>query len=80
MRGSEPVIEDSGVVEDVHHLRLMALLHELVREKGNRGAAAALGTDPRTVSSCIGCRRRGTIPAASGFSHDVFVAGPGGLE
>ena len=58
MRGTEPVIEDSGVVEDVHHLRLMALLHELVREKGNRGAAATLGIDPRTVSSCI---RRGQL-------------------
>ena len=48
MRQAEPV-----VVEDVHHLRLMALLHELVREKGNRGAASALGLDPRTVASCI---------------------------
>ena len=53
MRQTEQVIEDSGVVEDVHHLRLMALLHELVREKGNRGAAAVLGIDPRTVASCI---------------------------
>ena len=77
MRRTEPVFEDSGVVEDVHHLRLMALLCELVREKGNRGAAATLGIDPRTVSSCIECRRWGTVPAASGFSHDVFVGGPG---
>ena len=53
MRQTEPVIEDSGSVEDVHHLRLMALLHELVREKGNRGAASALGIDPRTVASCM---------------------------
>ena len=52
MRQAEPVIEESGSVEDVHHLRLMALLHELVREKGNRGAAFALGIDPRTVASC----------------------------
>ena len=37
MRQGEPVIEEGGSVEDVHHLRLMALLHELVREKGNRG-------------------------------------------
>ncbi len=58
MRQSEPVIEDSGAVEDVHHLRLMALLRELVREKGNRGAAAALGIDPRTVASCM---RRGRV-------------------
>ena len=34
---TEPVIEDSGSVEDVHHLWLMALLQELVPEKGNRG-------------------------------------------
>ena len=42
MRTARPVIEESGRVEDVHHLRLMALLHELVREKGNRGVAAAM--------------------------------------
>ena len=53
MRHTEPVIEDSGSVEDVHHLWLMALLHELVREKGNRGAASALGIDPRAVASCM---------------------------
>ena len=53
MRHTEPVIEDSRSVEDVHHLRLMALLHELVRVKGNKGTAAALGIDPRTVASCI---------------------------
>ena len=35
MRQAEPVIEDSRAVEDVHHLRVMALLHELVREKGS---------------------------------------------
>ena len=48
MSQTEPVIEDSRAVEDLHHLRLMALLHELVREKGNRGAASVLGIDPRT--------------------------------
>ena len=53
MRQAEPFIEESRVVEDVHHLRLMALLHELVREKGNRGAASVLGVDPRTVASCM---------------------------
>ena len=36
MRHTEPVVEDGEVVEDVCHLRLFALLHELVREKGNR--------------------------------------------
>ena len=48
-----PVIEDSGVVEDVYHLQLMGLFHELVRKKGNSGAASALGIDPRTVASCM---------------------------
>ena len=57
MRQAEPFIEDSSVVEDVHHLRLTALLHELVRTKGNRGAASALGIDPRTVASCMKTRR-----------------------
>ena len=55
MRETESVIEDSRVVADVHHLRLMALLHKLVREKDNRGAAAALDIDPGTVAdSCDG--------------------------
>ena len=57
MRQAEPVIEDSRAVEDVHHLRLTALLHELVRTKGNRGAASALGIDPRTVASCMKTER-----------------------
>ena len=52
MRNVEPVIEEGGSVEDVHHLRLMALLHDLVRKKGNGGAASVLGIDPRTVASC----------------------------
>ena len=53
MRQGEPVIEESRSVEDVHHLRLMALLYEMVREKGNRGAASELGTAPRTLASCM---------------------------
>ena len=59
MRKAEPVIEESRSVEDLHHLRLMALLHELVRKKGNRGAASALGIDPRTVASCM---KTGRLP------------------
>ena len=53
MRHTEPVVEDGEVVEDVCHLRLFALLHELVREKGNRDAGAALGIDSRTIASCM---------------------------
>ena len=46
-------MERSRNVEDLHHLRLMALLHELVRERDLRGAAEALGLDPRTVSASM---------------------------
>ena len=48
-RTMKPVIGERGSVEDVHHLRLMALLHELVRQRGPRGAATALGIDLRAV-------------------------------
>ena len=47
MRQTEPVVEDSGVVWDVHRLWTTTLLHEPVQEKGNRDALAVLGVDPR---------------------------------
>ena len=37
----------------MYHMRLMALLHELVREKGYKGAARVLGIDPQTVTSGV---------------------------
>ena len=46
-------MEESRNVEDLHQLRLMALLHELVRERDLRGAAEALGLDPRTLSASM---------------------------
>ena len=46
-------MERSRDVKDLHHLRLMALLHELVRERDLRGVAEALGLDPRTVSASM---------------------------
>ena len=51
MRTTEHGIESSRDVEDLHHLRLMALLQELVREKRYRGAAQVLEIDPQTVSA-----------------------------
>lgn len=45
-------------VEDVHHLRLMALLEDLVREKNGAGAAQTLGVDPRTLLTSL---RRGAL-------------------
>ena len=38
-------MQKSRYVADVHHLRLMSLLNELVRDRGNKGAARVLGID-----------------------------------
>ena len=64
-RTMKPVIGESGGVEDVHCLRLMTLLIELVWEKGKQGCGDGLGIYLRTVASCMktggcpgGCGRR----------------------
>ena len=46
MRTTEHGIEGSRDVENVHHMRLMTLLQELVRERGYRGAARVLELEP----------------------------------
>ena len=51
MKTTEHGIETSRYVENMHHMRLMALLQELVREKGYKGAARVLEIDQRTVAS-----------------------------
>ena len=43
---------DSGV-EDLYELRLTALLHQLVRHRGHKGAARELGVNPRTVAASV---------------------------
>ena len=50
MKTTEHGIENSRDVENVYHMRLMALLQELVREKGYKGAARVLEIDPQTVT------------------------------
>ena len=49
METEETAIEQSKSVEDLHSLRLRALLHELVRKHGPKGAAKALEIDHRTL-------------------------------
>ena len=49
MGPEESAIEQSRSVEDLHSLRLRALLHELVRKHGPKGAAKALEVDHRTL-------------------------------
>ena len=51
MKTTEHGIVNSRDVENMYHMRLMALLQELVREKGYKGAARVLEIDPQTVTS-----------------------------
>ena len=46
-------MQKSRNVADVHHLRLMSLLSELVNERGNKGAARVLGLDRRTLAASL---------------------------
>ncbi|MDE2780952.1 MAG: hypothetical protein OXI91_14935 [Chloroflexota bacterium] len=41
------------VVADVYELRLTALLNQLVRSRGYKGAGRVLGVDPRTVTASV---------------------------
>ena len=53
MTTKRPGIHRSDSIEDLHHLRLMALLDELVRDKGPRQAAADLDVDHRTLTASL---------------------------
>ena len=53
MTTERPGIHRSDNIEDLHHLRLMALLDELVRDKGPRQAAADLDVDHRTLTTSL---------------------------
>ena len=47
-------IDNSKSVRDIHHLRLMSLLQEQVRDHGRRRAAEILGVDRRTLDTSLG--------------------------
>ena len=51
MQKRDPVFEKSRSVENVYDMRLTALLRELVRDGGFKGAGLVLGIDQRTVAS-----------------------------
>ena len=53
MKSTEYGIEESKAVENMYHMRLMALLQEQVRKRGNKGAARVLEIDPKTVAESI---------------------------
>ncbi|MCY4528595.1 MAG: hypothetical protein OXD46_06145 [Chloroflexi bacterium] len=71
-------MQNSRYVADVHHLRLMSLLNELVREKGNKGAARVLGIDRRTVAASV---RSGVLSGRAREALErVLVEGNGTSE
>ncbi|MYC37823.1 MAG: hypothetical protein F4X66_13065 [Chloroflexi bacterium] len=53
MDAKQTGIDRSGSIEDPRHLRLMALLDELVRDKGPRRAASDLDVDHRTLTASL---------------------------
>ena len=69
MKQRRPVIEGSGEVADMHHLRLMSLLQELERAHGRKDAAELLGVDRRTLDisldeGVLSRRMRGALDKA----------------
>ena len=70
-------MERSRNVEDLHHLRLMALLHELVRERELKGAAEALGLDPRTLSASMD---RGALSGLAQVALERWLLAEGDRE
>ena len=53
MKKREPVFEKSRSVQDMEHMRLMALLSELVRDKGVMRATQVLGVDYKTLTASL---------------------------
>ena len=53
METREPILEKSRSVGDLQHTRLMALLRELVRERGVMKATKTLDVDYRTLTSSL---------------------------
>ena len=51
MKQRKPVIDKNKASEDLHVVRLMVLLQELVRDHGRKRAAAILGVDRRTLDA-----------------------------
>ena len=53
MNTGKPVFEKSRSVQDMQHMRLMALLNELVRDKGVMKATQLLGVDYKTLTASM---------------------------
>ena len=69
MKQRTPSVEGGREQADLHYVRLMALLRQLVRDHGRRRAAAILGVDPRTLDAglderVLSRRMRGALDRA----------------
>ena len=53
MESGESIMEKGDSMEEMSDQRLIALLRELVRQRGVRGAATTLKIDPRTVAASM---------------------------
>ena len=53
MESGESIMEKGDSMEEMSDQRLMALLRELVKQRGVRGAATTLNIDPRTVAASM---------------------------
>ena len=53
MKQRKPVIDKSRALEDLHHVQLIALLRELLRDRGIMKTAQLLGVDYKTVRSSL---------------------------
>ena len=72
MKSTEHGIEESKAVENMYHMRLMALLQEQVRKRGTKGAARVLEIDPKTVAESI---RTGRLSRRTRDALERGVAG-----
>ena len=53
MKQRKTVIDKSRALEDLHHVQLIALLRELLRDRGIMKTAEMLGVDYKTVRSSL---------------------------
>ena len=73
MRPGEAFADKSRSLENLHHLRLMALLRELMSQHGRKETAELLGIDPRTLDTCL--ERRALSRRVQGELERVLLSG-----
>ena len=75
MSGERSVGTQTPSLESVQEVRLLALLHDLVRQEGRTGAAGALGVHRKTVAAAVNTGRLSRRMQDALGMH--LLAGPG---